>query len=822
MCKNRDGRGDRKTDSPVFFRLAALALAVSAAFVSVTGVAGEKLDMSFIQGGAGVNPEVWAALNGSYAPGRYLVDLSLNGKSAGKQILDVTPQDSEALCLTEAWLAKAGIYVSADYFREGYDTTRQCYVLTKAPSVTVDFDVSTQSLALSIPQKGLVKMPENVEWDYGTSAFRVNYNANASTGRNNASAFGSADLKANIGRWVVSSTATASSGDGGKNTATINMFTATRAIRALSADLTVGKTSTGDSLLGSTGTYGVSLSRNNSMRPGNPGYTPVFSGIANGPSRVTLTQNGRLLYSEIVPAGPFSITDVPLYTSGDVRMTVTGEDGRERVQNFPLSVMAGQLSPGQHEFSVAAGLPDDDSDLKGGVFAASYGYGLDGLTLRTGGVFNQNWQGVSAGAVLGLGYPGAVSADGAYVTAKYRDGSRSGNKVQLSWSKQLEMTNTGLRVSWSRQSEEYEDMSSFDPTERWSRSNHGRRTKDEWNAGISQPVGGLLSLSVSGWQRSYYPALMTGSYRYRGGFRYRDGDGKDTGLTGTLSARIKEVSLNLGWSGYRNTQGENNWSASVSVSVPFMLSDCRYSSSTSVSTSRGGGTGFSTGVSGSLNDRFSYGLGGGRDGSGGVSSYLNASYSGDRAYLSGTLNHSRSGGTSGSVSASGSVLAVPVAGDIMFSRTTGDTVAVVNVKDTPGVRVTAGEGQTNSDGNLVVPLNSYDWNTVTIEAGTLPLSTELTNTSRKVVPADRAVVWMPFDALKVRRYLLQVKQHDGEFVPGGTWARDSKNTPLGFVASNGVLMINTVDAPGDITLGQCRIPAVKLQDTEKLQEITCE
>ncbi|CAD5867253.1 fimbrial biogenesis outer membrane usher protein [Escherichia coli] len=212
--------------SSVFFRRAALALAVSAAFASATGIAGEKLDMSFIQGGAGVNPEVWAALNGSYAPGRYLVDLSLNGKEAGKQILDVTPQDSNELCLTEAWLTKAGIYVSADYFREGYDATRQCYVLTKAPSVKVDFDVSTQSLALSIPQKGLVKMPENVDWDYGASAFRVNYNANANTGRNNTSAFGSADLKANIGHWVVSSSAMASGGDSGDNSTTINMFTA--------------------------------------------------------------------------------------------------------------------------------------------------------------------------------------------------------------------------------------------------------------------------------------------------------------------------------------------------------------------------------------------------------------------------------------------------------------------------------------------------------------------------------------------------------------------------------------------------------------------
>ncbi|ENG02164.1 type VII secretion system (T7SS), usher family protein, partial [Escherichia coli P0305260.5] len=223
------------------------------------------------------------------------------------------------------------------------------------------------------------------------------------------------------------------------------------------------------------------------------------------------------------------------------------------------------------------------------------------------------------------------------------------------------------------------------------------------------------------------------------------------------------------------------------MSVPFTLFDRRYSSSTSVSTSKDGGTGFSTGVSGSLNDRFSYGLGGGRDSGGGVSSYLNASYSGDRAYLNGALNHSQSGGTSGSVSVSGSVLAVPAAKDIMFSRTTGDTVAVVNVKDTPGVKVTSGDGQTDSDGNLVVPLNSYDWNTVTIDAGTLPLSTELTNTSQKVVPTDKAVVWMPFDALKVKRYLLQVKQRDGEFVPGGTWARNSKNTPLGFVANNGVL-----------------------------------
>lgn len=796
-------------------RRAGLALAITMALGSKAAWPEEKLDMSFIQGGSNLNSDAWAALNGNYAPGRYLVDLSLNGKNEGKQILDVTPQDSNSLCLTDSWLAKAGVFINPDYFRQSFDAARQCYVLAKAPAVTVDFDVATQSLALGIPQSGLVKTAEDVEWDYGTNAFRMNYNINGNTGRHNSAAFGSADLKANVGRWVVSSLATATTGDTGGSDASVEMFTATRAIRALRADLAVGKTQTGNSLLGSTGTWGVSLSRNNSMRPGNLGYTPVFTGVANGPSRVTLLQGGRTLYSDMVPTGPFSITDVPLYTSGDVTMTVTGEDGREQVQVIPLSVMAGQLSPGQNEFSIAAGMPDDDSDQSGGIFSASWGYGLPRLTVRAGGVLNKDWRGATAGTVADLGWFGALSADVARARAEYdRQPSRTGNKLQLGWSKQLELTNTGLRVSWSRQDKDFEEMSAFDSHSWWYRDERGRRVKHEWNAGISQPVVGLFSLSVSGWQRNYYAATDS--------WNDDEDNGKDRGITGALSTWIKGVSINLAVSATKNTWDETNRAVSASVSVPFTLFEHRFSSNTAVTNSKDGGTGFSTGISSSLNDRFSYGLGGGRDSGGGTSSYANAAWSGDRANLSGTVNHSSSAGTSGSASIAGSVLAVPAARDVMLSRTTSDTVAIVNVKDTPGVKLTSGLGETDTDGSQVVPLNSYDWNTVTIDAATLPMNTELTTTSQRVVPTDKAVVWMPFDALKVRRYLLQVRQQNGEFVPGGSWARDSKNTPLGFVANNGLLMINAVDVPGDITLGQCRIPAAKLQETEKLQEITCD
>ncbi|EDZ2279465.1 fimbria/pilus outer membrane usher protein, partial [Salmonella enterica] len=601
------------------FRLSLPALMVALASGSVQ--AGEKLDMSFIQGGSRMDPAVWAALNSTYAPGRYLVDLSLNGQDLGKQVLDVTPQDSEALCLPDTWLAKAGVNIRTDFFKDGYDAARQCHVLTKGPSARVDFDMSTQSLALTLPQQGLAARAENVAWDYGSSALRVNYNLNASKGQNNNTGFGSADLKANVGHWVVSSTASGSTGDGG-NSASIAMFTASRAIQALNADLVLGKTQVGDGLLGSTGTYGATLTHNNSMRPGELGYRPVFSGIANGYARVTLTQGKNTLYSEMVPPGPFSVTDVAVYGSGDVTMTVTEADGRVHSQIFPLSVMAGQLSPGQHEYSVSAGRADEDSDLDGELVSASYGYGLGGLTLRAGGVLHQQYQGVNGGVVTGLGQLGSVSAEGAWAVRKYAHQSpQSGSKMQLAWNKQLETTGTGLRVSWARtMTEEFPSLSGFDPTEIWLKDRKVRNTRDEWNAGISQGFGGLFSLFVSGWQRSYYHDT-----------------GLERGLTGTLSTQLKGVSLNLGASGSQDTRGEQQWAVSASVSVPFTLFERRYSSNTTVSTAKGSGVGVSTGVSGDLTDRLSWGVSGGRDSDGGMNSALNMNYTGDRATLGGNL-----------------------------------------------------------------------------------------------------------------------------------------------------------------------------------------
>ncbi|POT24533.1 outer membrane usher protein PefC [Citrobacter freundii] len=765
----------------------------------------DELDISFIQGGSSMDREAWLALNSKYVPGRYLVDVILNGKDLGKYVLDVTPQDNDALCLSDTWLFRAGVFINADYFQNGKDAARQCHVLTQGDAAKVDFDVTTQSLALSIPQAGLASRSEMIEWDYGHSALRVNYNMNRSWGRVNSS-FGSADLRANAGLWIVSSSASATAGDGGSS-ATIAMFTASRAIQSLHADLLLGKTNIGEGVLGSSGTYGVTLIRNNSMRSENLAYTPRFSGIARSSARVTLVQKNNTLYSQMMPPGPFVITDVPIYSSGDVTMTVTEENGSRSVQIFPLSVISGQLSPGKHEFSISAGIPDEDSSMTGGLFSASYGYGLQNLTLRTGGVLNKDYHGVTGGVVTGLGMLGAVSTEAGWATRRYaRQPAHSGSKIQVAWSRQVESSGTGLRLNWSRAlTEEFPGLSGFDPNELWDPKRRTRNARDEWNAGINQGIRGMFNLSLSGWQRSYY-----------------NESGKGKGLTGSLSTQIKGVSVNLMVSQSKGLRGDGNWATSLSVSLPFSLHERRYISSTTVGTGKEGGAAISSGFSGNLTDRFSWGMHSGRDMDGGTRSFLNGNYSGYRANLGGMLNQSSSGGSSGSLSLNGSMLGIPAARSVMFSAITSDTVAVVNVKKTAGVKVTSGEGTTDSNGNLVVPLNSYDLNTVMIDAGTLPLDTELSYTSRQIVPSSQAVVWMPFEALKVRRYLLQVTQQDGRFVAGGTWARGENGVPLGFVAANGVLMINVMETPKFIRLGGCHIAVGKLKNTDKLQQVICE
>ncbi|PTT97270.1 outer membrane usher protein, partial [Pseudomonas sp. HMWF031] len=92
----------------------------------------------------------------------------------------------------------------------------------------------------------------------------------------------------------------------------------------------------------------------------------VIEGIAQSQAQIEVRQNGSLIHSTVVPAGPFSLNDVRrLNHRSDVEVTVKEADGSERSFIVPAAMLGvGLPAPG---FSLAAGQVRSTSDTQDGL-----------------------------------------------------------------------------------------------------------------------------------------------------------------------------------------------------------------------------------------------------------------------------------------------------------------------------------------------------------------------------------------------------------------------------------------------------------------------
>ncbi|ARR51831.1 outer membrane usher protein PefC (plasmid) [Photobacterium damselae subsp. damselae] len=765
------------------------------------GAMATEFDLSFIQGGGQVDPSVLSNLSSNYISGRYLVDVGFNNRAIGKRIVTVTDKDRDSLCLSELWFKDAGFAINPEFYAPYFNQARQCYVISDEPNTKMDFDFSTQSIHFDIPQKGLAKKVQKIsDWNYGMSAVRLNYNANASVNDIGTTVYSSTGVKVNVGHWV----ATTSIGISDDNI-DILMVTATRALRGLNADLTLGKTSISNSLVGGGSLLGGGVASNSSMRANDIGYTPIFSGVANSNARVTLSQNGSTIYSEMVPPGPFEIGNASLLSSGDVTMTITEKDGTVRTQLFPLTIVPNMLNPGETEYSINVGLRDDNGSEHqlGGLFAAgSFGYGFNDYTLKSSALLHTHYAATGVSMVRGLGEWGALSTEGSYSYAQYENGrDLTGGKFSLTYSKAFNESTNLQFIGSQYTSREYVEFSEFSP---WKiKDIDTNKQKTQYQLSLSHRINKTVSTGLSAWHRIYWGDKDSGS-----------------GVSLSLSSGFEHFSLSLG--GNYSQNGDNkNYGMSLSVSVPFEAWGQKYSSYGNVSINDAGNQTYTTGISSNIGDRFDYSASMGWSNSNSDKSYsLNTDYRGERALLRGQLS-SNGKKVTGSASVSGSAIILPEQRDFIFTRDISDTIAIANVKDALGVEFTSSPYPTNDKGNAVIPMTGYKLNRVTLNGSTLPLDTELLTTDQTVVPTAGAVVFLPFDSVKVKRYLFQIKQKNGEFVPNGTWATSASDVPLGFIAQNGILFVNSVDELTGLKLGQCVIKGSDIKDTDKLQEVIC-
>lgn len=778
----------------------------------------DELNLDFIQG-INVVPSILKS-DTNYPEGQYVVDVVVNKERTGRLGLNISKEDEQnnLLCFSPEWLEKAGVMLNTDAYQDVFDEGKGCYVLAKKPHTLIYFDYGAQALNFNIPQAYLLSKTDPTRWDYGVNGGRLKYYGNFNkTVHDDMNAFGNLDAAINLGRWVLSSNMNVSH-DKDKTEFTSSDLTLSTAISQVQGDLLLGKSQTRTELFSDFSFYGAALRSNSNMRPWESrGYVPDISGIASTPSRITVKQNGYTVYSKMIPAGPYRLDDLRPMRNGDLVVTVEDESGYKTEQVYPVTTLPTLLRPGEFQYNVAMGKKNNSNELdkafhsdSGLFWLGSLDYGFSTTTLNSAFILNDDYQAGGLGVTQMLGGLGAVSLSANVSKASYDNGEeKSGQSFSVKYAKSFTDRTDLQLLTYRYQSKGYVEFAEFNPKDIWRYGNQ----KSRYEARLSHRFDGTY-LSGSYWRQDYWMR-----------------EGSDTGSTLSLSTSVFDsvsVFLNGSYSKYAWSD-KADYSVSLSLSVPFDLKGTRHYISNSVGYTRTGGTTFNTSVSAMPTDRFNYSLSANAGSKGDRGASASASYAFDAIQtnmgVSRSYNKHGSSQTSFSGSVSGSVLGTTETG-LLFTKESSDTVGIVSIPGVEGVSVN-GSMPTNSDGNTVVWLSEYSENSININMDNVPDNMEFETTSYNVVPTEKAMVYRKFGFENVLRYILRVKDAQGNYLTGGD-AKTEQGLNAGFISNNGVLLMNMLAEPKTVSVNtgdgkQCRFSMAGLKaNTNKVQEVRCE
>lgn len=287
------------------------------------------------------------------------------------------------------------------------------------PDARIKFNFHQLRLEISIPQIAMQTntqgMIDPAQWDDGVPALLFNYNLNggrnwqqSSTGRDNrvqTNLFGTLQGGANLQAWRLRSTLTfvrnnSSIGSMASQTtqrANFSNIYLSRDIRALQSEILLGESTTHGDVFDSVPFRGVSLGYNEEMLPNSlRGFAPVITGIAQSNARVTVRQNGNVIYQTYVAPGSFRIDD--LYQAsqgGNLTITITESDGRVRTQDVAYSSLPVMRRPGSLKYATTVGRYHggiSEGSRKATFVQGTAIYGLpNNMTLYGGGLVAANY-----------------------------------------------------------------------------------------------------------------------------------------------------------------------------------------------------------------------------------------------------------------------------------------------------------------------------------------------------------------------------------------------------------------------------------------------
>ncbi|WP_124379050.1 fimbria/pilus outer membrane usher protein [Pseudomonas synxantha] len=757
-----------------------------------------KFNTSFLRnGGAGVDLSEFLQ-GSSVAAGTYRVDIQVNRALIGRQDVDFTKNSKSGrveACLTLAVLEPLGIDIQA--LRDAgklelmaADPRRCLDLATLIEQSSIDYDVSRQQLNIGVPQASMLRSARGYVdpalWDEGVTAGFVDYNFNGRrntiNGLNSNSYFVGMRNGINLGPWRLRNDSNLSSNDHGTFFTSDRTF-AQRDITVLKSQLTLGNTYTDARTFDSIRINGVLLASDDAMLPDSQrGYAPTIRGDAETNATVEIRQNGYMLYSTNVAAGPFVIDDIyPNGSNGDLEVTVIEADGRRRTFSQAFASLPQMVRRGTFRQSVAVGKYDGNSSggASPAVGVAGLAYGLTDETTLLGGV---QWAPDFTALNLGVSQNTAIGAFSLDVT---QSGSiaqgerRKGQSVRLLYAKTLSTTDTTFTLASYRYSTEGYRTLSEHVTDLDYDVRHGPRgrAKSRFDLTLNQSLGG----------RQYGSMYLT-----VGEQRYWNLPGKTQQYTIGYSGGWHSMSYNVGASHALNASSYNDGASddltrvTLTISYPLGSGKRRANMSSTLARDSSGELSLQGGVNGSVMERDDtfYAMSVGHESVNGQS--FNASVNGatpvakiNVGYGSGNNYRSLKAGASGSI--------VAHAGGINLGQPIGDSFTLVQVPGVAGTKIGNNAGVTTGrNGYAVVPYSQpYRTNWINLDSTQLGADVEVDNTTQQVIPRRGSVTVAKFSVKKGRRVQFELVRADGSAIPFGSSIENEQGARIAIVDPTG-------------------------------------
>lgn len=756
---------------------------------------------------------------GVVVPGTYMLDISVNGGSRLRQQVRVLGEGKEQqFCFSVADARRWGARLKQlpDQKQLEKVLSSDCIeAQTLIPGASFQMDVSELTGTLSIPQAyaGHVKRGyvDPIEWDEGITAAILGYNANVfrneRDGADTTTDY-SANLNAgfNVAGWRLRHNGNYRESDDTPGQYTSQNTYVQTDVDAMRSQLTLGEYFTPGNDFESIPFSGVQLASDDSMLPESErGFAPIIRGTADTNAKVTIRQSGNVLYETSVAPGPFQIDD--LYATGyagDLDVTVTEADGREKQFTVPFSSVVQMLRPGSSRFNLAAGNYRDDTLNDAPWFTqGTYRRGISNkLTVYSGAIVADDYGSVLGGAAFATPV-GAVALDATLSRAQglpvsgaggtFSDDDMVGQSYRVSYSKLLNVTRTNFSLAAYRFSSE--DFLSFSDFAR-SRENVDSvtlRERNRFQVSISQPLGDYGDFNFTGLTRNYW-------------------DEQASSTTFQLS-----YGKSLSW-GYLNfstsrelQDGDSNDTFMLSASIPLGSGARRPLLTTTATFDDDSNSSLRTNLSGSAGEygQVSYGVYANRAQ---TDSDTNNTYGGNLNYRTGATQLAGSysqGEDFKQYSASATGVVVAHAGGVVFGPERGETMALLVAEGAPGAELNNGQGNhLDGDGEaLTAGLTPYRRNPVGISPRGLPLDVELKTTSQNAVPRRGAVVRLDYATVNGKPLLLRVNNPK---VPFGASVVDAENHNVAMVGQGGLIFVRGEHQGLKVVWGQTSQDACKL------------